>query len=439
MIEEKNKNKLLIKFNNFVTVNKLYKALQNLIPEGQIENLTNLLANDLKGIIALFGHESKKHEKYIVGLIYYSKLIDKKGSGFDLDLITNWNYIDGEHKNDLLKLITCNKKLTHLSSFDYLNDLELKNIIDKNTRKSIFEIIEFFIIEFLNEIFFFEDTVINSKVLEKFKAIILSSIDFSNRIDIEKYKNSQLEKLQFSIKDNKLLLEHPDDIKDLIYKSEKNIISSNPEYIIKFLKVTDFIKRQYEVIEKSTFVLKKEVDKEIIDEWAQAINSQIVIYNLSYLNCVAMISSLVSNRLTNFYELFYEFEGLGVFNTSYEKNVLASLKVIENEMVNLNENLSIGYLMIENKLNQVIEGISSLNQAMFENTRAIYQLESRIVSSFQSLEKSIASTSSELAKSINGHLVNIDSKIGFNNLISVVSAYQLYKINKQTKPLINKK
>lgn len=57
--------------------------------------------------------------------------------------------------------------------------------------------------------------------------------------------------------------------------------------------------------------------------------------------------------------------------------------MIENEMINLNENLSIGYLMIENKLNQVIEGISSLNQAMFENTKAIYQLESRIVSSFQ--------------------------------------------------------
>ena len=289
-----------------------------------------------------------------------------------------------------------------------------------------------------SDIFLFEDVDFKSKVLEKFKTIILLSIDSSNRIDIEEYKNSQLEKLHYSITDNKLLLEHPDDIKDLIYKSEKDIISSNPEFILKFLKANDFIKRQYEVIKKSTFILKKEDDKEIIDEWVEAISSQIGIYNMTYLNCVAMISSLVSNRLTNFYELFYEFEGLGVFNSSYEKNVLASLKVIENEMINLNENLSIGYLMIENKLNQVIEGISSLNQAMFENTRAIYQLESRIVSSFQSLEKSIASTSSELAKSINGHLVNIDSKIGFNNLVSVVSAYQLYKINKQTKPLLPK-
>ena len=438
MIKEQNKNKLLIKFNNFVAVNKLYKTLDNIIQVSQIENLTHLLANDLKGIIALIGNESKKHEKYIVGLIYYSKLIDRSCSGFDLDLITKWNHINDEQKNDFLKLITSNKTLTHLNSFDYLNELQSQELINKRAGKTILDILESFLNEFLNEIFLFEDADVKSKVLDKFKSIILLSIDSSNRIDIDKYKNLQLEKLQYSIKDNKLLLEHPDDIKDLIYKSEKDIISSNPEYILKFLKVSDFIKKQYEIIEKSTFVLKKEVDKEIIDEWAQAISSQIEIYNMSYLNCVVMISSLVSNRLTNFYELFYEFEGLGVFNTSYEKNVLASLKVIENEMINLNENLSIGYLMIENKLNQVIEGISSLNQVMFENTKAIYQLESRIVSSFQSLEKSIASTSSELAKSINGHLVNIDSKILFNNLVSVVSAYQLYKINKQTKPLLPK-
>lgn len=438
MIEEQNKNRLLIKFNNFVAVNRLYKTFDNLILESQVEKLTYLLANDFKGIIALFGNEVENQEKYIIGLIYFSKLIERNGSGFDLDLIIKWNHFNDEQKNNLLNLITCKKSITHLSSFEYLNELQSQETINKSVLNTIFDIIESFIKEFLNEIFLFEDAEVKSKVLQKFKSIIALSIESSNRIDIEEYKNTQLQKLQYSILDNKLLLEHPDDIKDLIYKSEKDIINSNPEYILKFLKASDFINRQYEVIEKSTFVLKKEDDKEIIDEWVEAISSQIGIYNISYLNCVAMISSLVSNKLTNFYELFYAFESLGVFNTSYEKNVLASLKVIENEMINLNENLSIGYLMIENKLNQVIEGISSLNQAMFENTKAIYQLESRIVSSFQSLEKSIASTSSELAKSINGHLVNIDSKIGFNNLVSVVSAYQLYKINKQTKPLLPK-
>ena len=78
MIEEKNKNKLLIKFNNFETINKLFKDLDNVIIESQIENLKNLLANDLKGIVKLFDDSVEKQEKFIIGLIYYTKLKDKK-------------------------------------------------------------------------------------------------------------------------------------------------------------------------------------------------------------------------------------------------------------------------------------------------------------------------------------------------------------------------
>ena len=212
MIEEKNKNKLLLKFNNFYAVNKLFKDLDNVILESQIINLKSLLANDLKGIVKLFDNSVDKHEKYIVGLIYYTKLIDRKNSGFDLDLITKWNHINDEQKKELLKLITYKKTLTHLSSFDYLNELQSQKLINKSVLITIFDIIESFIKEFINEIFLFEDVDFKSKVLEKFKTIILLSIDSSNRIDIEEYKNSQLEKLHYSITDNKLLLEHPDDM-----------------------------------------------------------------------------------------------------------------------------------------------------------------------------------------------------------------------------------
>ena len=224
MIEEQNKNKLLIKFNNFEAVNDLYKALDSLILEGEIKNLSYLLANDLNGIIALFDNVAEKHEKYIVGLIYYSRLIDRTCPGFDLDLITKWNHINDEKKIELLKLITYNKTLTHLSSFDYLKELQSKELISKSALKTIFAIIEAFIEEFLNEIFFFENTDVKSKFLVKYKFVISQSINFSSRINIEEYKKTHLEKLQYSVSDKKLLLEHPEDIKDLIYKSEKNII-----------------------------------------------------------------------------------------------------------------------------------------------------------------------------------------------------------------------
>ena len=145
MIEEKNKNKLLLKFNNFYAVNKLFKDLDNVILESQIINLKSLLANDLKGIVKLFDNSVDKHEKYIVGLIYYTKLIDRKNSGFDLDLITKWNHINDEQKKELLKLITYKKTLTHLSSFDYLNELQSQKLINKSVLITIFDIIESFI------------------------------------------------------------------------------------------------------------------------------------------------------------------------------------------------------------------------------------------------------------------------------------------------------
>ena len=89
MIEENNKNKLLIKFNNFDTVNKFFKDLKNLILDNQIENLTQLLAHDIRGIVRLFDNSVDRQEKYIVGLIYYTTLLGKKSSSFNLDLISN--------------------------------------------------------------------------------------------------------------------------------------------------------------------------------------------------------------------------------------------------------------------------------------------------------------------------------------------------------------
>jgi hypothetical protein len=437
MIEEKNKNKLLLKFNNFNTVNKLFKDLDNIILESQIINLKSLLANDLKGIVKLFDN-SDKQEKYIVGLIYYTKLIDRKNSGFDLDLITKWNHINDEQKNNFINLISYEKTLKYLSSYEYLNKLNSKEIINIDALNKLFILIELFFTEFFNYIFHFAEENIKSKVMKDFHSIILNSKNLDKKINIEDYKNQCLQNIQYSISDNKLLLEHPDNFKDLILKSENTIINLSSEFIPKFLKVFNFINKQYEIIEKSLSILKNEEDEENIDQLIDMIKIQMGSYNVFYLNSVAMISTLASNRLTYFYELYNEFDNLGVFNTSYEKNVLDSLKVIENEMISLNENISMGYLMIENKLNQVIDGITSLNQAMYENIKAIYHLENRLVSSFKSLENTIAVNTSDLAKNINGHLVNIDSKIGFNNLVSVVSAYQLYKINKQTKPLLLK-
>ena len=95
-------------------------------------------------------------------------------------------------------------------------------------------------------------------------------------------------------------------------------------------------------------------------------------------------------------------------------------------------------MLIEHQLKNISQGINELNSTMQQNIQAINNLEDSIASSFKSLETSIGNNFNQLSQNISGHLSKIESGIAYNNLISTVSAYQLYKINKQTKPLLPK-
>ena len=151
-----------------------------------------------------------------------------------------------------------------------------------------------------------------------------------------------------------------------------------------------------------------------------------------------MIVCLCENELVIFYEFYETFDGLGIFKTNYEKEVLESLSSIGTNINNLNKNMVHKLMLIEHQLKNISQGINELNSTMQQNIQAINNLEDSIVSSFKSLETSIGSNFNQLSQNISGHLSKIESGIAYNNLISTVSAYQLYKINKQTKPLLPK-
>jgi hypothetical protein len=195
MVIERNKNKLLITFNNFKSVNSFLKELNSLIPEDHIENLILNVSNDLKSVINLFDNSIKFEEKYIVGLIYYTKLIDRKNSGLDIDLIAKWNQINDEQKNNFINLISYEKTLKYLSSYEYLNKLNSKEIINIDALNKLFILIELFFTEFFNYIFHFAEENIKSKVMKDFHSIILNSKNLDKKINIEDYKNQCLQKL----------------------------------------------------------------------------------------------------------------------------------------------------------------------------------------------------------------------------------------------------
>lgn len=103
-------------------------------------------------------------------------------------------------------------------------------------------------------------------------------------------------------------------------------------------------------------------------------------------------------------EIYEEFDKLKMFKTDHEKEV-------------------------SQKLSDIGDGLSSLMYS-------INSMEMNIVSGLNTLSYVSQDGFSDLNSSLNRELQGINSTIDTNNLLTGISTYQLYKINKQTKGLI---
>ena len=107
----------------------------------------------------------------------------------------------------------------------------------------------------------------------------------------------------------------------------------------------------------------------------------------------AMIVFYLNDKKIRYFEIHEAFEKLGVFDSTWQKNVLNKLDSIETRLA-----------QISNQLSEL-------------NTNFIYLVES--------------------SEHITSELKEINSTIITNNTLQAISAYQMWRINKNTKSLIN--
>ena len=105
-----------------------------------------------------------------------------------------------------------------------------------------------------------------------------------------------------------------------------------------------------------------------------------------------------------FYEIYEMFDKLGVFNTNWENEIALKLKTIGD------------------KLDELI--------------LAINEMEENLIFELKRLNYTVQEGFSNLTEHVTTQLQEINSTIKWGNLISTIQTYQLYKINKQTKPLL---
>jgi hypothetical protein len=201
--------------------------------------------------------------------------------------------------------------------------------------------------------------------------------------------------------DGKVELSDDQTFNKLLIKNQKSIIEIDKNYIQKFVKISMYLKTKTINIQKIFETIKDTKNYDELNELIGLLKNQIHTYELLVFHSINMITSLVESDLITFYEIYECFDQLGVFNSNWENEV-------------------------SNKLNDIGDSIKELMYS-------IYQMENKIVSSIDNLTYVTQDSFRDLSFSVEKQLSSIDSSIKFNNLLTGIQTYQMYKINQNTK------
>lgn len=187
----------------------------------------------------------------------------------------------------------------------------------------------------------------------------------------------------------------------LLNKHQKLIIEIDKNYIQKFVKISMYLKTKKKNTQLIFDSIRDTRNEKELDELMSLLKNQIHTYELLVFHSISMVTSIIESDLITFYEIYESFDQLGVFNSNWENEV-------------------------SNKLTDIGDGIKDLMYS-------INRMENNIVNSLETLTYVTEDSFSELNKSITSHLSSIDSSINFNNLLTGIQTYQMYKINQNTK------
>jgi len=240
-------------------------------------------------------------------------------------------------------------------------------------------------------------------IYDKVESIINDSIlEFTNLKVSKKNIFVELDKDNNGVVD---IIEGDDDFMNLLKKYKEKIIENDKSYVQKFVKVFNYLKNKRENIQNIFISLKDTRTQSSLDDEIGILKNQIYSYNLLLFHSINMIVSLVDDDLITFYEIYESFDKLNMFNSNWENEV-------------------------SQKLTNIGDGIKDL-------LYSINLMETNIIHSISRLTYVTQNSFSKLSNSVEKQLSSIDSSIKFNNLLTGIQTYQMYKINQNTKRTLN--
>jgi hypothetical protein len=221
---------------------------------------------------------------------------------------------------------------------------------------------------------------------------------------IEKIKNKITNEIKLLDKDNNGIIdviEGNDDFMFLFKKHQKKIIEVDKKYIQHFVKLSNYLKTKRENIQNIFKILKKSSDLTDMENLLGFLKNQIHTNDLLLFHSFNMITSVVEDDLITFYEIYESFDKLNMFNSNWE--------------------------------NEVSEELMNIGEGLKDLIYSIESMERNIVGELKHLSYVTQEGFSNLSQSVTRELQSINSTLKFNNLLTGISTYQVYKINKQTK------
>lgn len=185
----------------------------------------------------------------------------------------------------------------------------------------------------------------------------------------------------------------------LLKKYQKKVVQIDRNYIKKFVKISNYLKtKKLNILSIYDSVKGSKTIKDF-DLYEGFLKNEIYLFNLILFNSLKMIVSLIEDEMITFYEIYDMFDKLNIFDSNWEIEVS---KKLDN---------------IDNKLDELIISIDKMNMNL---TLQLQQI------SLENVKTNMI---------LNKELKSIKSSIDSNGLLHLISTYQLYKINKNTKSL----
>lgn len=233
----------------------------------------------------------------------------------------------------------------------------------------------------------YEKVVENEKIKEKEEILITKSKAF---IELDKDNNGEVDLIE-------------NDFNKLLNKNQKKVIEIDKNFIHQFVKVSNYIKTKKVNIQKIYETIESSNSKSELDERLNLLKNQIHTYELLVFHSINMIGALVKEDLITFYEIYESFDKIGIYNSNWE--------------------------------NEVSERLSNIGDKLDDLMYSINKMEMSIVEEISNLSYITQDSFKDLSKSVSEQLKEVESSIETNNLLSLISTYQLYRINKNTKKI----